>query len=271
VRDAAPLRRIQPHVSPRRSDSVFYLPNVVDADAAFEFLDKHNRTRPPERPATLFHLLLRAVSQGVALHPRCNRFVKGGRLWERRGIYLTFSAKRELSPESLMITIKRRFDPEHETLDQMIDGVYALLRPARRGVESTSDKETRLLLRLPNVLTGAIVRGGDWLDRFGLLPRAMIEPDPMFTTVFMANLGSVGHEAGFHHLWERGTCSAFCVMGRVQTGPTGRRTVGVNWTWDERVEDGAYSFVYTNGVKLRLESPELLLASPSELREHSDS
>ena len=124
-----------------------------------------------------------------------------------------------------MVAIKRRFDPEHETLDEMIDGVYALLQPARRGVESTSDKETRLLLRLPNVVTGALVRGADVLDRFGLLPLAMIEPDPMFTTMFVANLGSVGHEAGFHHLWERGTCSAFCVIGRVKSGPAGRRMV----------------------------------------------
>jgi len=269
VRGAPAMRRILPHVSPRRNDSLFYLPNEVAVDAAFEFLDKHNRTRPSEQPATLFHLLLRAVVQGVALQPRMNRFVKGGRLWARRGIYVTFSAKREISPDAPMITIKRRFDPE-ESLDQMIDGVHGMLRPARRGVESTSDKETRLLLRLPTALTGALVRGGDWLDRFGLLPLAMIEPDPMFCTVFVANLGSVGHQAGFHHLWERGTCSAFCVMGHVNTAPDGRRTMGLYWTWDERVEDGAYSFVYTNGVKLRLESPELLLVSPSELRARSD-
>ncbi len=265
------MRRILPHVSPRRNDSVFYLPNQVQVDAAFEFLDKYNRTRPPERPATLFHLLLRAISQGVALSPRCNRFVKGGRLWQRRGIYVTFSAKRELSPDGQMLTIKRRFDPDHESLDAMIDGVYGMLRPARSGVESTSDKETKLLVRLPPPITGVIVRAGEWLDRFGLLPHAMIEADPMFATVFVANLGSVGHEAGFHHLWERGTCSAFCVMGRVNTAPDGRRSMGLNWTCDERTEDGAYTFVYTNGVKLRLESPDLLLAAPAELRERSHS
>src|SRR5688500_1230646 len=99
------MRRILPHVSPRRNASIFYLPNEVEVDAALEFLDKHNRTRPPERPATLFHLLLHAVVQGFALYPRCNRFVKGGRLWARRGVYVTFSAKRELSPDAPMLTI----------------------------------------------------------------------------------------------------------------------------------------------------------------------
>jgi hypothetical protein len=264
------MRRILPHVSPRRNDSLFYLPDEIEVEAALEFLEKHNLARPPDRPATLFHLLLRAIIQGIALRPRMNRFVKSGHLWQRRGTWVTFSAKRELSDSAAMVAIKRRFEPETESLDETIDRVYEVLRPARRGVESTSDKETKLLLRLPNFVTGAIVRAGDALDRFGLLPLAMIEPDPMFTSVFVANLGSVGHDVGFHHLWERGTCSAFCVMGRVKPGPAGRHAVSVAWTWDERVEDGLYSFGYTNGVKLRLENPELLLASPSELRERAD-
>jgi len=264
------MRRILPHVSPRRNESLFYLANEIEVEAALEFLDKHNRTRDADRPATLFHLLLRSIAQGIALRPGVNRFVKGGRLWQRRGVWVTFSAKRALSDGAPLLAIKRRCEAERESLDEMIDGVYALLRPARRGVESTSDKETRLLLRLPNALAGLCVRAADGLDRFGCLPHAMIEPDPMFCTVFVANLGSVGHDAGFHHLWERGTCSAFCVMGRVMAAPAGRRTMTLCWSWDERVADGLYTFGYTNGVKRRLESPEPLLASPSALRERAD-
>jgi|RhiMethySRZTD1v2_1073278.scaffolds.fasta_scaffold544130_2 hypothetical protein len=266
VRGAPAMRRILPHVSPRRNDSLFFLPDEIEVEAALEFLDKHNRTRPSDRPATLFHMLLRAIDQGIALHPRVNRFVKGGRLWERRGMYVTFSAKRELTNSAALVTLKRRCDAESESLDDAIDSVYGLLQPARRGVESASDKETRLVTRLPNAVTGALVRGAEVLDRFGLLPLAMIAPDPMYATVFVANLGSVGLDAGFHHLWERGTCSAFCVMGRIKPGPSGRRIVHVTWTWDERVEDGLYVSDFTNGVKGRLESPELLLASPEELR-----
>jgi len=90
--------------------------------------------------------------------------------------------------------------------------------------------------------------------------------------MFVANLGSVGHDAGFHHLWERGTCSAFCVIGKIREGPDGRRRVRVCWTYDERIEDGLYSFGYTNGLQQRIENPELLLASPAELarREERD-
>jgi len=269
VRDLSPMRRIMPYVSPRRNDSVFYLPQEMEVEAALEFLEKRNRERAPERPITLFHLLLRSMSQALALRPGVNRFVKGGRLWQREGVYITFSAKREMSDGSPMLTVKRRFEPERESLDEMVDALYARLRPARAGVPSTSDKETRWLLRLPGVLTHAVIRAADTLDRFGLLPRGMIEPDPLFTSIFVANLGSVGHDAGFHHLWERGTCSLFGVLGRIRRGASGRRVMTVCWTYDERIEDGLYSYLTIAGIQERIEQPDLLLENASALAERA--
>jgi hypothetical protein len=265
AQNVAPMRRIMPFVSPRRNDSVFHLAFEVDVEAAIEFLEKRNRERPPDRPITLFHLLLRSTSQCLVLRPGINRFVKGGRLWQHDAVRFTFSALREIADGARMLTIKRRFEPETETLDEMVDGIYAKLRPARAGVQSTSDRETSLLLRLPAFLTALLVRGADLLDRFGLLPRAMIEPDPLFCSIFFGNLGSVGHEAGWHHLWERGTCSIFGVMGKVKPGPNGRRGVTICWTYDERIEDGIYSCVSMAGIKERIENPELLLLGTAEL------
>ena len=172
------MRRIMPYISPRRNESLFYLSTDVDVESALEFVEKRNRERPADRPMTLFHLLLRSLSQMFVLRPGINRFVKGGRLWDRNGVYLTFSAKRELVDGAPMLTIKRRFDPDGETLDEMVDAIYAKLRPARAGVESTSDKETKGLMRLPGFVTWGLVRAADGLDALGLLPGFMIEPGP---------------------------------------------------------------------------------------------
>ncbi|MGH0031802.1 MAG: hypothetical protein ACQGVC_18595 [Myxococcota bacterium] len=265
VRDAAPMRRIMPYISPRRNESVFYLAADVEVEAALEFLEKRNRERPDDRPITLFHLLLRSLSQMFALRPGINRFVKGGKLWERDGIQLSFAAKREMRDGAPMATIKRPFDPDGETLEEMVDGIYGKLRPARAGVESTSDKETKGLVRLPGFATRALIRAADGLDALGLLPGALIEPDPLYASMFVANLGSVKLGGGFHHLWERGTCSTFCVMGKVEAGPGGRRQMRLFYTYDERVEDGLYASIALAGNHERLEKPELLLASCSEL------
>lgn len=265
VPNLSPMRRIMPHVSPRRNDSVFYYAQKMEVEAALEFLTKRNRERPDERPITLFHLLLRSISQMLVLRPGVNRFVKGGRLWQHDGERITFSAKRELRDGSPLLTIKRSFDAEGESLDEMVDGVYAKLRPARAGVESTSDKETKSLVRLPGAVTRGLIGAANGLDALGLLPRFMIEPDPLYTSVFVANLGSVDLDGGFHHLWERGTCSSFCVMGRIMPGASGRREMTVYWTYDERIEDGLYAAGSINACGDRLEQPELLLARPSEL------
>ena len=97
VRDLGTMRRFQPYVSPRRNDSAFYLTQDIEVEAALEFLDKRNIERPPDRPMTLFHLFLRSLSQAHELRPRVNRFVKGGKLWQRDGVWLSFPASDTLT------------------------------------------------------------------------------------------------------------------------------------------------------------------------------
>jgi hypothetical protein len=252
------MRRFMPYVSPRRNDSLFYMMQEIEVEAALEHLEKRNRERPPDRPITLFHLFLRSCGHALYLRPGVNRFVKAGRLWQRDGEWITFSAKREITDGSPMLTVKRRFQPTRESLDEMVDAIYERLRAGRAGRKTTSDKEMGLLLRLP----GPAIRVALWLarigDRLGLLPRSMIDADPLFTSLFVANLGSIDYPAGFHHLWEYGTASLFGVMGRIEPGPGGRRRIRVAWTYDERIEDGLYSYYTLEGIRERIEHPELL-------------
>jgi len=261
VTDLSTMRRFMPHISPRRNDSLFYLMQTIEVDAALEFLDQRNRDRPAERPITLFHLLVRACSQALYLRPGVNRFVKGGRLWQRDGEWVTFSAKREIVDGAPLITIKTRVHPTTETLEEMVEGIYRRLENGRAGVKTTSDKEVSLMVRLPvfaiKVLM-ALARAG---DNLGVLPRSMTDPDPLFTSVFLANLGSIQYPAGFHHLWEYGTASLFGVMGRIQRKENGAREITMAWTYDERIEDGLYSYYTLELIRQHLEDPERLLVT----------
>jgi hypothetical protein len=259
------MRRFLPFVSPRRNDSLFYMFQDIEVEAALEYLEKKNRGRPPERRISLFHLFLRSSSQALVLRPGVNRFVKGGRLWQREGAWISFSALREIKDGSVMITIKRRFHPESESLEEMVDGVYERLNPQRAGGRTRADKEMLWLLRLPGLLVLLLMKLLSLADYFGLMPRSMIEPDPLFCSVFLANLGSIHYPAGFHHLWEYGTCSLFGVMGRVEPGEGGRRKMQIAWTYDERINDGLYSYYTLDGIRERLENPELLELTTAEL------
>jgi len=265
IENLSTMRRFLPYVSPRRNDSAFYMFQDVEVDAALEYLEKKNRERPHERRITLFHLFLRSTSQALFLRPGINRFVKGGRLWQRDGVWLSFSAMREIKDGSVMITVKRRFEPESESLEEMVDGFYQRLNPQRAGKKTRSDKEMSWLLRLPGVVVLFLMKLLALADYFGLMPRAMIEPDPLFASVFMANLGSIDYPAGFHHLWQYGTCSIFGVMGRVEPAENGRRKMQLAWTYDERIADGLYSYYTLDGIRERLENPELLELTTDEL------
>jgi hypothetical protein len=264
VTDLPTMRRFMPYISPRRNDSLFYMMQEIEVEAALDFLEKQNASRPADRPITLFHLFLRACAQALHLRPGVNRFVKGGKLWQRDGEWITFSAKREIKDGSPMITIKNRFHPTTEDLGQMVDGIYDRLLAGRAGKKTTSDQEMNLMLYLPGFAVRFLMFVVRIADSLGVLPRSMIDADPLYTSVFIANLGSIDYPAGFHHLWEYGTASLFGVMGRIEPGANGRRKISVAWTYDERIEDGLYSYYTLETIRERLENPEMLLVTRGE-------
>jgi hypothetical protein len=86
----------------------------------------------------------------------------------------------------------------------------------------------------------------------------MIDDDPLFASMFVAHFGSLGLDAGYHHLWEYGTCPLFGVIGKVHRQGDGKRWMEIKYTFDERVEDGLYAATSLRGMKERMENPERL-------------
>jgi hypothetical protein len=256
ARDLPAIRRFMPFVSPRRNDSLVYFEQEIAVEAALAYAAERSRGRDPSRPVTLFLLVLRAIALVLAERPRLNRFTAGGRVWQRDGIWLSFSAKLRFDDDAPILTVKRRIDPALG-LDAMVDAVHGGLGEGRSGRPSTSDREMGLLLRLPPPLVRLAVGFARGVDALGLLPRAMVDADPLFCSAFVANLGSVGLDAGYHHLWEYGNCPIFCVIGRVRPGPSGR-VATLKWTYDERVEDGLYCARSLERLRELIESPEKL-------------
>jgi hypothetical protein len=252
VRDLSAVRRFMPFISPRRNESVVYFEHTLDAGPALAFLEQLNADRPAERRITFFHLVLRGLTLALHERPRLNRFVAGGRLWQRDGIWLSFSAKRAFDDESPILTVKQRIDPE-QSIGEMVDANYEKLGSGRAGKKTTADSEVDLLLRLPVPLVRLALWFAHTADALGLLPASMIRSDPLYASAFIANLGSVGLDAGYHHLWEHGNCPIFCVIGRIAEG-----RVTLKYTYDERVEDGLYCARTLERLRERLEHPEKL-------------
>lgn len=265
VRDVHPVRRIMPFVMTSRNESAVLCREQVLAGPAQEFLARFNAKRPADRPASIFHLVLRSLAMTIHERPRVNRFVAGGRYWQRRGVWLSFSGKRGMSDDAPIYTAKRLF-PQDETFEQMVDSLWDTQSAGRSGKETDTDKEISLLLRMPPFILRRVVRLGRWLNERNLFPKAMIDADPLFASAFVANLGSVGIDACYHHNYDYGTIPVFLTIGRLKKIPivneaglvVAAEVFDLKYTYDERTEDGFYVSRGLDQIRHRLENPELL-------------
>jgi pyruvate/2-oxoglutarate dehydrogenase complex dihydrolipoamide acyltransferase (E2) component len=91
----------------------------------------------------------------------------------------------------------------------------------------------------------------------------------MFTTAWVANLGSLKMDSVFHHLYEYGNAGFFCTIGQVVEEPAVRagevvpaRLAHLRFSYDERIDDGMYAGSALRLLKRYVEDP---LASGCEL------
>ena len=266
-----PVRRIMPFLMPGRNEAFVLFEQLIDVTAARRFLDERDARRPAERPITLFHLVLRAIGLAITTFPRLNRFVAGSHLYDRRGIWLSFSAKKRLERDAPLFTAKIAFDAA-EPLDAMADRIYAALTEGRSERETATEREVRAFLRMPAPALRLGTRVLRWLDGRNLLPGSFIAGDPLYASAFVANLGSVGLDAAYHHLFEYGTIPIFVTMGRLHRAPVvredgsvgSREVFALRYTYDERIEDGFYAARALERLQACLEDPAQLEAAHVE-------
>jgi hypothetical protein len=247
VTELSNVRRMMPYVMRGRNESVVYHAMQMKIGKALAWIREYNRTRSRYQYASLFHLGLYVCARLLHERPGINRFVAGGRIYQRKGVWISFAAKKRLVDDSPLVTIKLPF-PANEPFEECVKRVNDSVIYGRSDSELPVDVELRLLTKLPGPILRTVFAAARLLDRINLFPAAMIEPDPMYTSLFAANLGSISGSNAFHHLYEYGTASLFAVMGDVKktalVGGNGRLdlcdVLDVNWTFDERINDGFY-------------------------------
>lgn len=149
-----------------------------------------------------------------------------------------------------MVALKRAYEADWD-LKRIVDVTDGAVAGPRSGRKDTSDKELALALALPAFMTAFFVWALRVLDKYGLMPRSMIDADPLYASVFIANLGSIGMDAPFHHLYEWGNIPLFIAIGKARDDGK----IPFRFTFDERVEDGLYCAKALDLLKTWLEDP----------------
>ena len=261
---APTLRRLMPFLMPTRNESVVYFEQQIEVAAAMELVGRLNAQRPGRR-VTLFQVVLFALMRTFAARADLNRFVVGRRLYQRKRIELSFAVKKEKTDAGGLTTVKVAFDPG-DTLEAALDRIEARIGEGRGTKKLRSETEMDLVTVLPRFLVRFIMWAQRALDYVNLLPASMIDPDPLYASMFLANLGSVGLDSAYHHLYEYGTIPFFATMGRVRKAvvvdaggaPAVRDVISLKYSFDERITDGLYCARSLDLVKGWLEDPAAL-------------
>ena len=270
VKDLEPVRQMMPFVIRGRNEAIVYHGTEWEISKTRAWLRKYNRARGDKPRATLFHLVIYACARSFHERPGLNRFVAGGRIYQRKGVWISFAAKTELAEDAPLVTVKVQFSSD-ENFEDYVKKIVEAIKERRSGRENRVDREVRWLTKLPVPLLRVLFAGGRLLDRLNLLPASIIEPDPMYTSMFLGNLGSIHLNSAQHHLYEYGTCSLFGVVGAVRSvvnvdrngNSVVRQVLPAHWSIDERVNDGFYCVETIAMVQSIVENPERHIGSDS--------
>ena len=264
LRKIHPMHLIMPLMYPNRCDNDAFISECIDLTNVMAYLEKKNADNPQYK-YNLFQVMVTAMLKTITLRPKMNRFIANQTMYQRNRVSAAFTVKKIFSDkgeEALSIIHSKGSD----TIDTIHDEIFRQVSFCRSEQKDDGMKALALVAKTPKFLMnmlGVLIR---YLDRHGWMPNALIKGDPYYQSVVLSNLGSIGLNAGYHHLNNWGTTSVFCVIGSMKKRPyfddegnvAMRDSVDLGLTIDERLADGFY---YSRSIKLLktlLENPELL-------------
>jgi hypothetical protein len=268
VRDLPAFRRIVPYLMRTRTESAVYFPQKIEVDGLLAWLEETNAGRPESERITLFHVLVTAIARALRLRPELNRFIVGRRTYQHDEISIAFIVKTAMTEEAPETEVRLVFTGE-ETVEEVRDLVESAVQHKRATLGGKDDQLVDLFAPGPRPVLDLVARLVARLDYHNALPAFLQDAIPLYTSVYLVNVGSIGIDPPFHHLYEYGSASVFVAIGAVRKEPVvdergevvARNCLNAVYTLDERATDGFY-FARAAEVFRRLVADPALLARP---------
>lgn len=258
--------KVIPSVMLERNDSQV----LYKQDIPIKYLDEYIDNKAKEGIKIAYmHIIYAAIVRVIAERPRLNRFVMNGTTYARNKIYVSLAIKKNLTDDGVETTTKIEYQGTETIFDikQKLDAIIEQNKEVEANNET--DKLAKTLGLIPTGLIRVAVKFLKFLDRHGLLPKAIIKASPFHTSVFLTNVGSLGIDTIYHHLYNFGTTSMFFSMGKKKKSfiyedeeIKEEKCITLAFVGDERICDGFY---YANSFKSLfryLKKPELLETAP---------
>ena len=262
VKNLSPLFRVIPCVMRERSDSQVFFKQDIPLKALDEYIDK--KAEEGIR-ISYMNIVFAAVIRIIAERPQLNRFIMNSSVYERDTIYASLSIKKSLTDEGEETTLKMPFTG-NETILEVKDIINSYIEK-NKNIENQNSTDTlvKVLDHIPDFLLRNVVRFLMFLDKHNMLPKAIINASPFHTSVFITNVGSLGIDTIYHHIYNFGTTSMFFAMGKKKKSYIydddefkEEKCITIACVGDERICDGYYFANSFKQLSKYLKKPELL-------------
>lgn len=257
----------------RRCDALVYHAYELDVTNVVKYIRDYN-AKKPELRMKFFYVFSAALMRTIAMRPELNRFIASYRYWQRNELSMNFVVKEDFTDEAPETSNPLVFDPKMTLQDyaKIIDDYINKSRNLS-GENNYTDETISFFMHFPVWVISLVVKIARLLDRRGKAPSALRDADGLHTSVFVANLGSIGIMGGspHHHLYEWGTTSLFVTIGGLQRKRefdddgkliSSKETIQVGCTVDERITSGFYFIKSMAYFQHLLDHPEELEQVP---------
>lgn len=267
IKNADPMYKVAAFVMKHRMDAM----NMITVDIPYDPMHEYVKAKRAEG-IIISHmaLVIAAYLRAAAEFPALNRFVVNKRIYARNEFCVGLVVLKS-GDSGHGIMSKVYFDMEDTIFDvqRKIDEYISKNRQTEEN-NSTEDLIDNLLSvpGLVNVGVGTF----KMLDKYGLLPKKVIDASPFHASLLISNLASIRTNHIYHHVYEFGTTSVACTIGNLRVTPKLKgeqvvfeRTLPLGVVMDERICSGAYFAAVFKKVSTYLKNPTLLEVPPEKV------
>ncbi|NLM72521.1 MAG: 2-oxoglutarate dehydrogenase [Clostridiaceae bacterium] len=271
-----PFYKIIPYIMRTRTDAQNFFEEKIEISNTEEYIRR--KRKEVDEPITFLHIIIAAIVRTISQKPGLNRFIAGQKIYARNEILISLALKKELNTESPETTIKMKFEPTDTLMDVARKVNAAISENKDMDNKNDAEKLSKLIMSVPGFMVKFLVWLLKSLDYIGLMPKIINEVSPFHTSVFVSNLGSVGIQPVYHHLYEFGTTSIFIVFGmkskekvlNSDNEVVEKKYVRLCVTTDERIADGLYFASAFKMYRNLIKNPEQLELPPEKVYEDVD-
>lgn len=270
VRKVDAVFSVIPYFLRTRMDAQNFFEEKINIDHIEAFIKEHKEDIPN---LSVMHVIMASLVRLISQRPHLNRFVIWNKIFARNHVNFSIAVKRSLSDEGEETLIKPYFLPTDTLQDIVRKTRQEQENNQKQGQQNSSDTISKILGLLPEFLLRFVVFMLLHLDKVGLMPKFINKASPWHSSIFLTNIGSIGVESIYHHLYEFGTCSMFVAMGKKSRRHTvdhngdmkSHKSILLKFVLDERICDGFYYASSMRVLNKILANPSVLLLPPDKV------